>query len=199
MLGLRNYWKHRGALLADYHVVRCRKLKLQDLYIGNSSSIYWYSHGFNWRGPVVFVLGMWPFLRKLAFKPIIHIRISKKSQWTDSLFELCSRTHWLRWCTYLLIHRRMGQVVQFDVPRWRGNQLYCYVSIGSPLSTPRTRVGWAVYRHAGRWGELPTEPHGGRWASGGEDGEWSSLSVVISSLLGGLSIFDDVANHALSW
>lgn len=51
-----------GVMLADYHIVRRHKLKLQDLYTGNSSSIYWYYHGFNWRGPVAFLMGCWPLL-----------------------------------------------------------------------------------------------------------------------------------------
>ncbi|KZO95911.1 hypothetical protein CALVIDRAFT_549801 [Calocera viscosa TUFC12733] len=46
-----------GVMLADYLVVRKRKLKLSDLYRGDSSSIYWYSNGFNWRGFLAFGLG----------------------------------------------------------------------------------------------------------------------------------------------
>ncbi|KAL2000405.1 hypothetical protein VTN02DRAFT_3170 [Thermoascus thermophilus] len=55
-----------GVMLADYHLVRRQKLKLKDLYTGNSSSIYWYSHGLNWRGAVAFTAGMWPLLPGLA-------------------------------------------------------------------------------------------------------------------------------------
>lgn len=51
-------------LLADYHIIRRQQLKLLDLYTGDVSSIYWYFHGLNWRGPVAFVAGMWPLLRK---------------------------------------------------------------------------------------------------------------------------------------
>ncbi|KAL1986896.1 hypothetical protein VTN96DRAFT_5313 [Rasamsonia emersonii] len=51
-----------GVLLADYHIVRRHRLNLHDLYTGNPSSIYWYFHGFNWRGPVAFVAGMWALL-----------------------------------------------------------------------------------------------------------------------------------------
>ncbi|KAL1964155.1 hypothetical protein VTN77DRAFT_7243 [Rasamsonia byssochlamydoides] len=55
-----------GVLLADYHIVRRHRLKLRDLYTGNPSSIYWYFHGFNWRGPVAFVAGMWSLLPGLV-------------------------------------------------------------------------------------------------------------------------------------
>ncbi|EJT99989.1 hypothetical protein DACRYDRAFT_90066 [Dacryopinax primogenitus] len=46
-----------GVMLADYFVVRQRKLKLNDLYRGDSTSIYWYNRGFNWRGFSAFGLG----------------------------------------------------------------------------------------------------------------------------------------------
>lgn len=51
-------------MLADYHLIRQRKLKVNDLYCGDSSSIYWYNAGFNWRAPVAFFMGVWPMLRK---------------------------------------------------------------------------------------------------------------------------------------
>lgn len=51
-------------MLADYHLVRQRKLKVNDLYRGDASSIYWFSYGFNWRAPVAFFWGVWPMLRK---------------------------------------------------------------------------------------------------------------------------------------
>lgn len=53
-----------GIMLADYLVVRRQKLKLNDLYIGDASSIYWYQGGLNWRAPVVFIMAMWPFIRQ---------------------------------------------------------------------------------------------------------------------------------------
>jgi nucleobase:cation symporter-1, NCS1 family len=41
-----------GIVLADYFVVHRRELHLDDLYIGNRTSAYWYIAGFNWRAPV---------------------------------------------------------------------------------------------------------------------------------------------------
>ncbi|KAK4939986.1 hypothetical protein LTR10_019838 [Elasticomyces elasticus] len=55
-----------GVMLADYHVVRRCKLKLNDLYTGDSSSIYWYNKGVNWRAPVAFMSGVWPLLPGLV-------------------------------------------------------------------------------------------------------------------------------------
>ncbi|KAJ5303140.1 hypothetical protein N7476_009939 [Penicillium atrosanguineum] len=51
-----------GIMLADYHLVRRYKLKLGDLYTGDSSSIYWFSGGVNWRAFVAFFAGMWSLL-----------------------------------------------------------------------------------------------------------------------------------------
>lgn len=47
-------------MLADYLVVRKRTLKVEDLYIGDSRSIYWYQHGFHIRAAVAWILGVWP-------------------------------------------------------------------------------------------------------------------------------------------
>ncbi|KAJ3544058.1 hypothetical protein NM208_g3251 [Fusarium decemcellulare] len=55
-----------GIMLADYLALRRQKLKLNDLYVGDSSSIYWYHGGLNWRAPVVFIMAMWPFLPGLV-------------------------------------------------------------------------------------------------------------------------------------
>jgi NCS1 family nucleobase:cation symporter-1 len=35
-----------GIMLSDYLVVRKRKLKIEDLYIGDERSIYWFYKGF---------------------------------------------------------------------------------------------------------------------------------------------------------
>lgn len=50
-------------MLADYHIVRRHKLKLDHLYVGDKTSIYWFRHGINWRAVVVFVLSSFPLLR----------------------------------------------------------------------------------------------------------------------------------------
>ncbi|KAL4936574.1 hypothetical protein BDV06DRAFT_227752 [Aspergillus oleicola] len=55
-----------GLMLADYHLVRRHKLKLSHLYRGDSTSIYWFRDGVNWRAFVAFGAGMWPLLPGLA-------------------------------------------------------------------------------------------------------------------------------------
>ncbi|KAH7910774.1 permease for cytosine/purines, uracil, thiamine, allantoin-domain-containing protein [Hygrophoropsis aurantiaca] len=51
-----------GIMLADYLVVRRCKIKIEDCYIGDKSSLYWYHNGFHWRAPVAWILGMFPTL-----------------------------------------------------------------------------------------------------------------------------------------
>ncbi|KAG1871782.1 permease for cytosine/purines, uracil, thiamine, allantoin-domain-containing protein [Suillus subalutaceus] len=49
-----------GILLADYFVVRRCVIKLEDCYIGDKRSIYWYRNGVHWRAPLAWVLGVFP-------------------------------------------------------------------------------------------------------------------------------------------
>lgn len=49
-----------GVMLADYLVVRRCVIKMEDLYIGNSTSVYWYWHGFHWRALLAWVIGVFP-------------------------------------------------------------------------------------------------------------------------------------------
>ncbi|KZP26401.1 hypothetical protein FIBSPDRAFT_949577 [Athelia psychrophila] len=49
-----------GIMLADYLVVRKKTLVIEDLYVGDARSIYWYSHGVHWRAVLAWALGTWP-------------------------------------------------------------------------------------------------------------------------------------------
>ncbi|KAJ7818270.1 putative uracil permease [Mycena leptocephala] len=49
-----------GVMLADYLVVRRGIIKLEDCYIGDSSSLYWYNGGFHWRALFAWALGVFP-------------------------------------------------------------------------------------------------------------------------------------------
>ncbi|KAH9844736.1 ncs1 nucleoside transporter family protein [Teratosphaeria destructans] len=49
-----------GILVADFWIVRKRLVKLDDLYLGDPKSIYWYWHGVNWRAVIAFVVAIWP-------------------------------------------------------------------------------------------------------------------------------------------
>ncbi|KAL1758225.1 permease for cytosine/purines, uracil, thiamine, allantoin-domain-containing protein [Schizophyllum commune] len=49
-----------GIMLADYHLLRGRQLKLSHLFLPAKASDYWFWHGLNWRAPVAWVLGVFP-------------------------------------------------------------------------------------------------------------------------------------------
>ncbi|KAJ7804078.1 permease for cytosine/purines, uracil, thiamine, allantoin-domain-containing protein [Mycena olivaceomarginata] len=55
-----------GVMLADYLVVRRGIIKLEDCYIGDSSSLYWYNGGFHWRALVAWALGVFPTMPGLV-------------------------------------------------------------------------------------------------------------------------------------
>ncbi|RDW75665.1 hypothetical protein BP5796_06486 [Coleophoma crateriformis] len=48
-----------GINAADFWIVRRLKWRVPDLYIGNKSSIYWYTCGLNWRAFLAWVLVVW--------------------------------------------------------------------------------------------------------------------------------------------
>ncbi|EIM84155.1 uncharacterized protein STEHIDRAFT_123633 [Stereum hirsutum FP-91666 SS1] len=51
---------YTGVMLADYLLVRRCIIKLEDCYIGDETSIYWYWHGFHWRALLAWVIGVFP-------------------------------------------------------------------------------------------------------------------------------------------
>ena len=55
-----------GILIADYYLVRKRKLKVSHLYVPDSRSIYWYWRGFNVRTVVAWFLIVIPLLREAS-------------------------------------------------------------------------------------------------------------------------------------
>jgi NCS1 family nucleobase:cation symporter-1 len=53
-------------LVVDYWIIRRRKWKIPDLFMGKGS-IYWYSGGWNFRCVVALLLGMWPSMPGLVW------------------------------------------------------------------------------------------------------------------------------------
>ncbi|KAH8655434.1 NCS1 nucleoside transporter family protein [Xylariales sp. PMI_506] len=51
-----------GLMVANYLVINRRKINVDDLFRGGSSSIYWYTSGVNWRALVAWVVGVAPCL-----------------------------------------------------------------------------------------------------------------------------------------
>ncbi|EFQ99464.1 uridine permease [Nannizzia gypsea CBS 118893] len=51
-----------GLMISAWFIVHKHKLKVEDLYTGNRTSIYWFSHGFNWRAFIAWICGTVPSL-----------------------------------------------------------------------------------------------------------------------------------------
>ncbi|KIX01625.1 uncharacterized protein Z518_09351 [Rhinocladiella mackenziei CBS 650.93] len=49
-----------GVMVSSYFIVNRQKIKVDDLYRGDKSSIYWYTWGINWRAPVAWACGVAP-------------------------------------------------------------------------------------------------------------------------------------------
>jgi NCS1 family nucleobase:cation symporter-1 len=75
-----------GLVVSDYFLVRKRQYHLGDLYTGNSTSAYWYTAGFNWRGFMAWATGIWPVLP--GFVRTIE-GVNNNSGW-DHIYEVCS-------------------------------------------------------------------------------------------------------------
>lgn len=54
----------QGVMVTDYLLVRKSKLRLSHLYMPNSGSIYYFTHGVNFRAVVSWTFGVWPLMRK---------------------------------------------------------------------------------------------------------------------------------------
>ncbi|KAK0662846.1 Allantoin permease [Lasiodiplodia hormozganensis] len=49
-----------GLMVSNYLIVNRQKINVDHLYIGDSTSIYWYKYGVEWRAPVAWLLGVAP-------------------------------------------------------------------------------------------------------------------------------------------
>lgn len=60
-----------GILCSDYFMVRRQQLHVGDLYISGDKGVYWYWHGFNFRGVTAWCMGLWPLLREFMDSSIL--------------------------------------------------------------------------------------------------------------------------------
>ncbi|KAG2336648.1 hypothetical protein BDR05DRAFT_896416 [Suillus weaverae] len=51
-----------GIMIADYHLLRYRRIKLSHLFLPQTRRDYWFWHGLNWRAHIAWVLGVWASL-----------------------------------------------------------------------------------------------------------------------------------------
>ncbi|KAI5308078.1 hypothetical protein KEM55_006634 [Ascosphaera atra] len=78
-----------GIMISSYLIVNRRKLKIDDLYIGDKSSIYWYNFGCNWRALVAWLCGTVPSLP--GFIESVDDSVSVAEGWTH-LYYICFMT-----------------------------------------------------------------------------------------------------------
>lgn len=83
-----------GINAIDFWIIRKKAWKVPDLYVGNSSSIYWYDFGWNWRAIVAWTLAVWPSFRKFFHPPLSFLPPPREAVLADSPFShFCSRLH----------------------------------------------------------------------------------------------------------
>lgn len=51
-----------GLMVSSYVIVTKQKMNIDDLYVGNKDSLYWYNSGINWRAPIAWIIGVAPCL-----------------------------------------------------------------------------------------------------------------------------------------
>lgn len=47
-------------MITSFYVTNRQKINIDDLYVGSSRSIYWYTIGVNWRAPIAWACGVAP-------------------------------------------------------------------------------------------------------------------------------------------
>jgi len=75
-----------GLMIASFTVIHRFRLKVDDLYVGNPSSIYWFSYGFNWRAPVAWALGTFPSLP--GFVASVGQKVEVAAGWSH-VYSIC--------------------------------------------------------------------------------------------------------------
>ncbi|KIK64352.1 hypothetical protein GYMLUDRAFT_220841 [Collybiopsis luxurians FD-317 M1] len=108
-----------GIMLAEYYLIRRRRLKLSHLFLPGSKSDYWFSQGINIRAPVVWLLTVWPSLPGFSASVTpATIQVSQRwmhvyyMSWLLELFS--SAALWVIWNT-LSPPPGIGEVDERDV------------------------------------------------------------------------------------
>ncbi|KAJ7475748.1 permease for cytosine/purines, uracil, thiamine, allantoin-domain-containing protein [Mycena latifolia] len=92
------YGPMAGIMVADFWIVRRRKLKMEDLYLGNSDSIYWYWHGFNLRTIATFIISFLPMF------PGYIQETSNLEHPTDAAIKITTLGFILGFCISLIVY-----------------------------------------------------------------------------------------------
>ncbi|KAJ4248733.1 hypothetical protein NW762_012571 [Fusarium torreyae] len=95
-----------GLMVAHYNLVAKAKVNVDDLFVGNHDSIYWYTKGINWRAFVAWIIGVAPLLPGFiaAVNPSVHI--------SDGAIEL----YYLNYLFGFLVSALVYYVLHLAVP-----------------------------------------------------------------------------------
>ncbi|KAL1871969.1 hypothetical protein Daus18300_004606 [Diaporthe australafricana] len=115
-----------GIVVSDYFFVRRGQYHIGDMYMGNSRSAYWYSHGFNWRCFLAWILGMAPLLP--GFARAIQ-GVSSGSGW-DHLYQI---SYFYGFFVSLTMHWLLHTA--FPTARQRGNSPFVLEAHAEMLNT----------------------------------------------------------------
>ncbi|KIW87755.1 uncharacterized protein Z519_11729 [Cladophialophora bantiana CBS 173.52] len=73
-----------GLMISSYYIVHRQKIKVDDLYRGDKTSIYWYTCGINWRAPVAWACGVFPSMP--GFISNVNNSIHVSLGWTHAYY-----------------------------------------------------------------------------------------------------------------
>lgn len=105
--------------ITDFFLVRKGVIRLSDCYKLDSSSVYWYWHGFNFRGFIAFCVGFAPALPGLINATTPDIKISEGAvhfYWGSFIFQFAVTSA----CYYILcfiFKVEVGEVDSQDIYR----------------------------------------------------------------------------------
>jgi cytosine/uracil/thiamine/allantoin permease len=95
-----------SVIIVDHYIIKKRKLNVHELY--HAHGIYWYDHGYNWRGFAAFIIGIGPLVPGLAKS--INTNLDVGGAWkiyTFSWFYAFSMSGLAYYviCTYISPHK----------------------------------------------------------------------------------------------
>ncbi|KAI9797072.1 MAG: hypothetical protein M1833_005677 [Piccolia ochrophora] len=96
-----------GVLASDYFLVRGQELHISDLYIGNSSSAYWYTLGLNWRAFLAWAMGTWPLIPGF----VRRVRLTSDGNGWDHIHDL---SYFYGFVTALVAYRLLYYVAPME-------------------------------------------------------------------------------------
>lgn len=116
-----------GLMISSYYIVNKQRINVDHLYVGDSSSVYWFVAGVNWRAPIAWLCGVAPSFPGFisAVNPSIKVPVG-----ATRLYYICFLNglvisavvfvglHWV-WPA-----RRLGEWVEGQGGSWRENRVH---------------------------------------------------------------------------